>query len=62
MKEIVQTYTINAPASKVYEALTNAEVAEKWGAAPAKVDPKETGTFSYWDGDIHGTYTKLIPN
>ena len=61
MKQIQQTYTINAPVSKVWQALTDAAVAEQWGAAPAKVDAREGGEFSYWDGDIHGIYTKLVP-
>lgn len=61
MKQIEQTYTIKAPVSKVWQALTDADVAEQWGAAPAKVNPTINGEFSYWDGDIHGTYTKLVP-
>lgn len=61
MKQFEQTYTINAPVSKVWQALTDASVAEQWGAVPAKVDAREGGEFSYWDGDIHGTYTKLVP-
>lgn len=59
---IEETYTIHAPVSKVYQALTDGPTAEKWGAAPAKVDPREGGAFSYWDGDIHGTFTRLVPN
>jgi len=62
MIQIEQTYTIKAPVAKVYEALTDASVAEQWGAGPAKVDPREGGEYSYWDGDIHGVFTKLIPN
>lgn len=62
MTQIKQTYTINTPPAKVYRALTDAAVAEQWGASPAKVDAREGGEFSYWDGDIHGIYTKLIPN
>lgn len=62
MSTLEQTYTINAPVSKVYEALTSASVAEKWGAGPAKVDAREGGEYSYWDGDIHGRFTKLVPN
>ena len=61
MKQINQTYTIKAPTAKVWQALTSAEVAKQWGASPAKVNPVEGGEFSYWDGDIHGTYTKLVP-
>ena len=62
MKQIEQTYTIKAPIEKVWSALTDADMAEKWGASPAKVDAREGGTFSYWEGDIHGSFTKLIPN
>jgi len=61
MKQLEQTYTIKAPVSNVWEALTSATVAEQWGAGPAKVDPVEGGEFSYWDGDIHGMFTKLVP-
>jgi len=61
MKTIQQDYVIDAPASKVWKALTDGPTAEKWGAAPAKVDAREGGEFSYWDGDIHGVFTKLVP-
>ena len=61
MTQIQQTYIIKAPVSKVWKALTDAAVAEQWGAAPAKVDPREGGEFSYWNGDIHGIFTKLVP-
>lgn len=37
-------------------------MAEKWGAAPAQVDAHEGGKFSYWDGDIHGVFTRLVEN
>lgn len=53
--------TIKTPVAKVWQALTDAAVAEQWGAGPAKVDARGGGEFSYWDGDIHGVYTKLEP-
>ena len=59
MKSIQQDYVIEAPVSEVWKALTDGPTAEQWGAAPAKVDAHEGGEFSYWDGDIHGTYTNL---
>ena len=62
MKQIEQTYTINAPVEKVWQALTDAKLAEEWGAGPAKVDAQEGGEYSFWDGDIHGVFTKLVPN
>jgi uncharacterized protein YndB with AHSA1/START domain len=61
MNTIQQSYTINAPIEKVWESLTSADIAEQWGASPAKVDAHEGGKFSYWDGDIHGVFTKLVP-
>lgn len=61
MKSITQDYTIQAPIEEVYKALTDAPTAEQWGAAPAKVDAREGGEYSYWDGDIHGVFTKLVP-
>jgi uncharacterized protein YndB with AHSA1/START domain len=61
MKQIEQIYIINAPLEKVWQALTTAELAEQWGASPAEVDAQEGGAYSYWDGDIHGIFTKLVP-
>jgi activator of HSP90 ATPase len=61
MKSIQQDYVIKAPVSGVWKALTDGQTAEQWGAAPAKVEAHEDGEFSYWDGDIHGIFTKLIP-
>ena len=61
MSTLAQDYKIAAPAEKVWQALTDAAVMERWGAAPAKSDAREGGEFSLWNGDIHGTYTKLIP-
>lgn len=62
MQDIVQTYTINAPVEKVWQALTDAKLIDQWGAGPAEFDAKESGTFSLWGGDIHGTNTTLVPN
>ena len=62
MKQTEQTYTIKAPVAKVWQALTDGPTAERWGASPAKVNAVEGGEFSYWDGDIRGVYTKLVPN
>jgi uncharacterized protein YndB with AHSA1/START domain len=61
MSQIEQTYTINAPVSKVWQAFTDTDIAERWGAAPAKVNACEGGEYSYWDGDIHGIFTKIVP-
>lgn len=62
MKNIHQTYVIKAPVYKVQEALTNAELINKWNAGPAKFDISEGGAFSLWGGDIYGTNTKVVTN
>lgn len=61
MIKIDQTYKIKAPIDAVWQALTDAAIIEKWGAAPAKMDPKAGGSFSLWGGDIHGTNTQVVP-
>ncbi|HSX30683.1 MAG TPA: SRPBCC domain-containing protein [Candidatus Saccharimonadales bacterium] len=61
MKTIEQTYSIAAPVQQVWQALTDASVMEQWGAGPANSDIREGGSFGLWGGDIHGIYTKLIP-
>lgn len=61
MQTITQDYKIAAPVDKVWQALTDASVMEQWGAGPAKSDAVEGGKWSLWDGDIHGTFTKLVP-
>jgi uncharacterized protein YndB with AHSA1/START domain len=61
MTQFEQTYVIKASISKVWQAFTDATIAEQWGAAPAKVDVREGGEYSYWDGDIHGIFTKIVP-
>jgi uncharacterized protein YndB with AHSA1/START domain len=60
MSQIEQSYIIKAEVAKVWQALTDASIAEQWGAGPAKFDLREGGEFSYWDGDIHGINTKVV--
>ncbi len=62
LKQLEQAYKINAPVEKVWHALTDAGVAEQWGAGPAKIDATVGGEYSLWDGDIHGVFTKLEAN
>jgi uncharacterized protein YndB with AHSA1/START domain len=60
MGQIKYSFSIKSPIAKVWWAFTTAEGAEQWGAGPAKFDADEGGEFSYWNGDIHGTNTKII--
>jgi uncharacterized protein YndB with AHSA1/START domain len=61
MNQIEETYTFKAPVAKVWRAFTDTDMAGQWGADPATVNAVEGGIFSYWAGDIHGTFTKLVP-
>ena len=61
MKVIKQTYIIKAPLEKVWKALTDPKVIEKWGAGPAVMDNKEGTEFSLWGGDIFGKNIEVIP-
>ncbi len=60
MKTIKQSYLINAPMEKVWQALVDPKEIEKWGAGPAKMDSKVGTKFSLWDGDIHGKNIEVI--
>lgn len=60
MKTIKQTYVIYASVEKVWEALTEPSIIDKWGAGPAKMDNKVGTKFSLWGGDIHGKNIRVI--
>ena len=62
MKTIKQSYKINAPAEKVWQALVDPKIIEKWGAGPAQMDDKVGTRFKLWGGDIHGRNTKVVKN
>lgn len=62
MKVIRQTYKINAPVEKVWQALVDPKIIDDWGAGPAKMDDKVGAKFSLWGGDVFGTNTKVVRN
>jgi uncharacterized protein YndB with AHSA1/START domain len=63
MKTIEQVYFIDAPRTRVWNALVNPETIESWGGGPNVVMNDSEGTeFRLWGGDIHGTNTKVISN
>lgn len=61
MQTISQTYVINAPVDKVWDALTNPETITKWGAGPAEMQEQVGSQFKLWGGEIHGTNIQIIP-
>lgn len=62
MKVIKQKYIIKVPVKKVWKAFISPSEIEKWGGGPARMSDKEGSEFSLWDGDIHGTNTKVVEN
>lgn len=62
MKTIKQTYLINASPEKVWQALVDPEVIDKWGGGPAKTDDRVGTEFSLWGGDIHGKNLEVVKN
>jgi uncharacterized protein YndB with AHSA1/START domain len=61
MKQIDQTYIIQAPVGKVWQALTDQSLMAKWSGGPATMDARVGGAFSMWDGDVYGTNVELVP-
>lgn len=57
---IKQTYTINAPIEKVWEAIVSPKIIDKWGAGPAKMDDKPGSEFTLWGGDIWGKNLEVV--
>lgn len=62
MKTINQSYIINAPVDKVWDAFVKPDIIAKWGAGPAKMDVKEGTQFSLWGGTIYGKNIQIIPH
>ena len=54
MADIKQRYTILAEPEKVWDALVNPEIIEKWGGGPAVMSEDVGSEFSLWGGDIYG--------
>jgi len=62
MKTIKQEYQIGAPVERVWEALTEPKVIEKWGGGPAKMKAEAGFEFELWGGDIHGKNVEVVEN
>jgi len=54
------TETFKVPPSRLYEILTNSELVSAWSNGKADVDAKVGGNFSLYNGQIDGTFIKLI--
>lgn len=61
LPDINQTYYLEAPPSKVFEALTDSKALVKWFPAKGLLDPAKGGRFSFvmkngfvWEGKVSG--------
>ena len=55
---IEKSYLINAPVSKVWQALVDPDLIEKWGGGPVEMRADVGAEFALWCGSIHGTVTE----
>ena len=62
MKTFKQKYTIKATKRKVWNALTNPKIINKWGGGPAKMNDEVGFRFSLWKGSIFGKNIKVEKN
>lgn len=62
MKSIKQTYEINASIDKVWDALVNPNIIEKWGGGPAKMSDRKGFEFELWGGEIYGKNIEIVKN
>lgn len=62
MKTITKEYTINAPLVKVYTALVDSKIIEKWSGSKAEMSAVEGAEFKLWDGGIHGINLEVSEN
>ena len=58
---IRQTVTLPGPPEAVYRALMTTKGHAAFTGAPARISPRVGGTFTAWDGYIHGKNLKLVP-
>ena len=51
---------IKAPVSKVWQALVDPNIINKWSENPAQMDDKVGTEFKLWGGEIYGKNTEVI--
>jgi activator of HSP90 ATPase len=59
--DIRKSYTINAPADRVWKALTDPRVIERWSGGDADLCAEPDHAFSLWGGSIFGTVVEVDP-
>jgi activator of HSP90 ATPase len=59
-KPIKKVYKISSSIEKVWNALINPSVIDKWGGGPSKMDSNVGSNFELWNGDIYGKNIEVI--
>lgn len=50
------------PLSKVWRALVDPKIIDKWGGGPAKMSDKEGFEFTLWGGEVFGKNLEVVKN
>lgn len=56
--DLVEEFKV--PPSRLYEFLTDLQLVKAWTNGNSVLEAKEGGTFSLYNGQITGTFTKLV--
>jgi activator of HSP90 ATPase len=59
MKSFKQKYIIKATKRKVWNAIVNPKIIDKWGGGPSKMTEEVGFRFSLWKGTIFGKNIKV---
>jgi len=62
MPSFTQTYIINTSPNHVWQALTDPDMLNDWGAGPASMDDAVGTEFELWGGDIWGKNVEVVEN
>lgn len=60
MKNIQQTYEINAPLADVWKALVDKKIIKKWSGDKAVMDDQVGTAFELWGGSIYGKNIEVV--
>lgn len=61
MRTIHQTYHIDAPVSKVWEALVDPKVIEIWSGDKVEMKAELGFNWKLWSGQMHGENVQVVP-
>ena len=62
VKEFEQVVKFRARPQDLYDVLTNDKMVKGFTQSAAVVDAQVGGAFSFFDGEISGSFVELVPN